>query len=66
LNAEGKEGDDNEHPVVEELGEHVPLVLAKLTRVNLVEKLEEDEGLEDDRVHVHLVGWLVLFPLFCI
>ena len=38
------------------MAKYVIVFLTKLARVDLVEELHEDEGLEDDRVHQHLVG----------
>ena len=38
------------------MAKYVIVFLTKLARVDLVEELHEDEGLEDDRVHQHLGG----------
>ena len=62
LDTEGCESDHDEHPIVEEVFEHVPLLLTELTGVDLVEKLEVDERLEADSVHQDFVGALALDP----
>lgn len=62
LDGKGQDRDEDEHPIVAELGEDVEVALAKLPRVYLVEELEEDERLEDNGVHLHLVGGLALDP----
>ena len=62
LDAEGEDYDEDEHEVVEEVGEHVELSLSELTCVDLVEELHEDEGLEDDSVALNLGGRLIDHP----
>lgn len=62
LDGEGADQDDDEHPVVEELSKHVILSLAQLARVDLVEELHEDEGLEDDGVNLNLTSGLLQHP----
>ena len=62
LDGEGADQDDDEHPVVEELSKHVILSLAQLARVDLVEELHEDEGLEDDGVNLNLTSGLLKLP----
>ena len=62
LDGECQDEDSKEHWVVEESFKDVVLLLTKLPCVDLVEKLHEDEGLEDDGVHLDLLCWLLLLP----
>jgi hypothetical protein len=51
LDAESEDENEEEHPVVAEAGEDIEVTLTKLARVDLIEKLHENEGLEDDGVN---------------
>jgi len=62
LDGKSGEQDDNEHPVVEKVGENVVFALSKLAGVDLVEQLHEDEGLENYRVHENLLSGLLYDP----
>jgi hypothetical protein len=48
LDGESGNQDYKEHPIVEEMGENIKFAFTELTRVDLVEQLHEDEGLEDN------------------
>ena len=54
MDAESEDENEEEHPVVAEAGEDIEVTLTKLARVDLVEKLHENEGLEDDGVNDNL------------
>jgi len=51
LDAESEDENEEEHPVVAEAGEDIEVTLTKLARVDLIEELHENEGLEDDGVN---------------
>ena len=56
LNDEGEDSDANEPGVVAEAREDIEFTVTKLTGIDLVEKLHEDESLEDDCVKLTLLG----------
>lgn len=56
LHDAGAQDDAQEEQVVEEAMEDVVLLRSELPRVDLVEDLEEDEGVEDERVVLGLLG----------
>ena len=60
LDAPHESIDRNEHPVVEEIGEDIELLLTKLTGIDHVEKLHCDEGMVYDGVELDLGGGLTL------
>ena len=55
LDDDGKNEDDNEPYVVEEVSEHIDLIISDLSRVNEVENLHENKDLEDNGVVKHLL-----------
>lgn len=74
LDAECEDNDEEEHPVVAEAGKDIEVTLTELARVDLIEELHENEGLEGDSVHQHLVArfkfddwaWLEIGILFAL
>lgn len=48
LDSNGEDNDEDEKIIVEESREDVVLVGSKFTRIDLVEDLHEDKGIEDD------------------
>ena len=59
MHDERDDEDDEEQLVVAEVFEDVPFVWLELPCVDLVEYLQEDEGVEDDRVVKKLLGRVI-------
>ena len=62
MDNEGQNKDEEEHEIVEETIEHVVFLLTKLTSVDLIEKLHENEGLENNSVSLDFCRGLIQFP----